>query len=475
MHINLTYEYLTHHIVPGPQSFSYFVPLVLLPVALLIPRDVLSRWQSIVLFMPIMVLASVHAWIVIDGVDVISVDVLLWAFYLLVLKDPSREFRYVWNGEVRKGNVGSADEQSSVGEIEDHEVVTEEDRLMESYGGVSRTQDSYSNDIQEQPYPSSPKERIPWVLTLLASIRLNNWKIGQQSHDKLQPPPSSAKHTPFVIQSVLSIVRGYLVLDMTRAYISYDPYFIDLNISISSSLPFEELWFIPPKLLRSTVIGAQGWALISQMFYLPCVLAIGLNALGALPDEWSPNTWPHFFGSPRVILLHGVRGFWSQYWHQSMRAFATEPGYATAKLLGLKRGGLLRYAMITISAFGLSGIIHMGLVPPQPLYATIDVNSIRLHVAAFFWVQVIAILVEVVIIRILSIFVSIQYWQQGLGLKVRMLVNVLSFVAWFAVCLPLFGEAARQLGYWRVWPMPISLWRGLRDEGWVTWSFLTQK
>ena len=43
------YHHLTQHIVPGPQSLSYFVTLLILPLALLIPRSVLSRWYAVTL------------------------------------------------------------------------------------------------------------------------------------------------------------------------------------------------------------------------------------------------------------------------------------------------------------------------------------------------------------------------------------------------------------------------------------------
>ena len=37
------YNHLTLHIVAGPRSFSYFIPLLLLPISLLIPPPVLSH------------------------------------------------------------------------------------------------------------------------------------------------------------------------------------------------------------------------------------------------------------------------------------------------------------------------------------------------------------------------------------------------------------------------------------------------
>ena len=87
----------------------------------------------------------------------------------------------------------------------------------------------------------------------------------------------------------------------------------------------------------------------------------------------------------------------------------------------------------------------MGLVPPEPLNATKEANTIRLYVAGFFWVQPIAMLIEVLAIRLLKL-VGVTGSERHLKLKV--IVNAMWVTCWFAVCLPLLGEAGRQLGYW---------------------------
>ena len=475
MHIDLTYSYLTHHIVPGPQSFSYFVPLILLPTALLIPRTLLSKWTSIALFMPAMTLATLHAWTKMGGVDVISVDALLWAVYLLILRDPWNGFSYVGRAtEYNPENGGGGEKHSISGNLKENGSL--------SYHGVdgdgAKTTSSLrylqGGNSYEQAYPHSLKERLPWVFTLLTSIRMQNWKIGRPSHDKAQPPAAaSVNRRSFLVRTLISSIRGFLVLDLTRAYVSYDSYFTDTNVPIWAPHAIPWLPFVPPRLLRSAIIGSQAWACISELFYLPCLLPVGLNATGILPDEWSPHTWSPYFGPSQVVLFCGVRGFWGQYWHQSMRSFASEPGYAIADLLSLKRGGLVRYATITTVAFGLTGCIHVGLVPPEPLHATVGVNAIRLSIAAFFWVQPIAMFVEVLTIRVVSRLVPTYSWQSELGLKCRLIGNGIWLTAWFTFCLPLLGEAARQLGYWRIWPLPVSIWKGVRGEGWIAWQFLT--
>ncbi|KAK4542980.1 hypothetical protein LTR36_005978 [Oleoguttula mirabilis] len=482
--IPLTYHYLTHHIIPGPQSVSYFIPLVLLHIAILIPRSSLPQWQSISLFMPVIVGCTAHAWWEMGGVDVISVDRLLWALLLLVLRDPWKDFRRVirGGGDVKGGgnaNKAGMEIRTGVPAAADGGGVSEQTTalIQPTNHEVDRKADLDSNKadwsvrMEDQPYPATLYSRLSWVAVLLISIRLTNWKINTPSHDRSQPRlPAFHSRTAFAKHAVLSFIRGYIILDLTRAYISHDPYFTDPTVSIRSPLPSPtSLQLAPPQLLRSLVVGAQAWALLSQMFYLPCLLPVGLHALGWLPDEWSPHNWPPYFGSPRAIFSQGVRGFWGQYWHQTMRWSVSGPGYALANMMRLGSGSMLRYAVISAVAFGLSGVVHMGLVPPEPLHATVNPNTIRLCVAAFFWVQPLAMFGELLVARIFARTTDLQYWQHGPALRLRMLANGVWVIAWFTLALSLLGEAGRQLGYWRVWPVPVSVWQGVRGAGWVAW------
>lgn len=429
-----TYHYITRHIVPGPQDVSYFLPLILLPIALATPRSVLTRWQNIAIFMPLITACSIRAWIAMEGVDVISVNTLLWSAFLLVFQDPWKDFRFLLDRGTGEGNVRQP-------------------------------------DLVGEAYPLHLCDRLLWIGKLLASIRLDFWKIGHPSHDRQQPPaPAFSNARSFLIYSAWSLANAFIILDATRAYIEYDAYYHNSEVSISSPLPFSALHFIPPKLLRTMVAGAQAYALIGEMFYLPAAIPVFFSWVGVLPERYSPHAWPAYFGSPVAILKHGVRGFWGSFWHQTMRWTTSGPGYAIADGLGLQHGGLLRYAILSVSAFGLSGIVHAGLVPPEPRYTRDSVQQIRLKMAGFFWAQAIAACIEAGVGRVVT--ASTGPWRTGSRLRIRMLLNLSWTICWFSLSLPLLTDAARQLGSWQPWPLPLSLWRWYHGEGLFAWSNL---
>ncbi|KAK3676022.1 hypothetical protein LTR78_004214 [Recurvomyces mirabilis] len=478
------YQILGPHLYPEPPIWYHIIPTIVLPTALMIPRTILSRWQNAAVFMPVIAAVTLKAWWEMGGVDVLSVNGLLWALFLLVLKDPWGDFRYVRGREMLERRVVAKDSgKTEVGtglpSVTGNGSVKEQTATT-LQTSLPTTIDHNNNDFYEgetkQPYPSALLARIPWVYTLLISIRLNNWRINSPSHDKTQPPaPAFPTHGAFALQALSSFALGYVVLDLTSVYIAWDPYFQNPNmplaspLSLPSTLP-SALQLLPLRLVRTMTIGAQAWALIGQMFYLPCLLPLTIHYMGWIGDEWSPHNWPPYFGPSSTILKHGVRGFWGSYWHQTMRFTVSAPGYELADLLGFKAGGTIRYAVITFTAFALSGLVHTGLVPPEPLNAIVSPHELRFYVFAFFAVQPIAVLLETLFASLMAKYGGgLERWRSGNGLRIRKLINAIWTISWFTLTLGLIGEMGRQLDWWHYWTVPVSLWKGLRGEGWVAW------
>lgn len=313
---------------------------------------------------------------------------------------------------------------------------------------------------------------------LQSALTLDNWLISYTPHDKTQPPPPPSKtRSSFILNTTLHACIAYLTLDLTCALTTTDPYFTNPTVSLSSPLPQTTpplLSNISPRILRTTLIALQAYALIANLFPFPAVLPVLLNALNLVPNSWSPHAWPAYFGSPLSFLERGLSGWWGTFWHQTMRWSVSGPGMAVADALGLARKSLARRAIVLCSAFGLSGCVHMGLVPPEPLHLGegVSVGFVRGCIGGFFWVQVVGMLVEDVIKRAVGRVMSREVKETKVWWWLRAGLNVTWLYAWFCCCMPLLGEAGRQLGWWRHWLVPVSLVRGVRGEGWIAWEYL---
>jgi hypothetical protein len=436
------YFTLVNRIVPGPQSLSYFVPLLVLPIAFAIPPWTLSKTILCALVLPIITGSLVHAWVVMGGIDVISFDMLLHAYYLLLFNDPRLDF-------VRLVEAPKADSNQTP--MTDKHTDEDKPRYI------------------EQSYPKNWRERLPWIGTLLISMRFIDWKIGSPSHDAKQPArhPNPPSHFRFILTAVLRTITGFIVMDLTSAWTQQDPYFKSFDVGVDTPLPSSNglLAILPPRLLRSTVMALQVWATVGQQFQLPCILPVVLHYIGLIPDAWSPHLWPPFFGSFGAMFttteFSAVRSFWGRYWHQTLRHYCSGPGVWVADRLHLPRRSWGRYVLLSGATFFFSGVVHIGLVPRDPMFAVESARFIRWHILAFFWLQPVAFGIEMVVSKVLR--------NMGMRKEVYVMANVVWFVGWCCFVLPLLGEAGRNLGYWRVWPVPLSLWKGVMMGRWLTW------
>lgn len=434
------YEYLTRHVVPGPNSYSYFVPFLLLPAALLTPPSVLSRHQLAFLFLPAIFACQIHSWYT-AGIDVISMDLTLWSFVLLACRDPRRTHRRVW---IAASSV-SVRGKSPGGEVE---------------------------DVVEEAYPETLAKRIPWVCTLLVSLRLTGWKIGEPSHDKTQPPARLSR-SAFLKLAVSIVIRSYLILDATTFYARTDPYFTTSGMEVDHRFPAPSaetatwlviLRLLPPRLVRSSVLAGQIYAMVTGMFYIPMIPMVGLNAAGVVPYEWSPHTWPLPFGPFSAVSEMGLRGLWGKWWHGMNRQITAPPGRSLAQALGVPTRSTPGFALLTISAFFFSGVMHMGLIPPEPQTSLVSARWMRLHVAGFFWTQIPAFGFEIAVSKLVARLIP-----QALDWSVTRASVIAWTVAWLCLTLPLLTVPFRELWYWHHYPVPVSLLQGLSGKDWWTW------
>lgn len=435
-----SFKYVATHIVPLPNNPSYFLALLLLPTALLIPPSVLSHRALCALFLPLIYALQLHSCFQMGCVDVITVDLALWSFHLLAFRNPREDFK-------------------RVGFKKYPPLVTQDSRKV---ANVTRT------EIWEQGYPAEFVPRVSWVFSLLLAFRLTNWKIGKATHDRQQPCVGISR-AEYLKKAFIQILQSLVLMDLAATYIQTDPYFFK-NINITTPFPpstsstptaLAILRLFPPWVVRVSAIGAQICSAVNIMFVLPALIG---TAIYVLPDHWSPHNWPLMFGPFSAIIENGLRGLWGSFWHQMTRHMASVPGRALIELAGVPTSSLVGYVSLVTSAFLFTGILHIGLVPLQPLKTDYSANELKLYTALFFWVQVIGIYIELLGTRIFR-SVSVK-----LPSVVRDTMVLIWTAAWLGLTLPLLAIAFRGLGYWDAYPLPVSPTQGIWGQGWFPWS-----
>ena len=456
------YTHLTLHIIPGPQTATYFFPLFLLPTTFLVPPYMVSHAQLVWLNLPIIYACISHTWYFGGGLDVISANILLWSTDLIALQDVRGIYKRVHVEPLERLLQASEGDGSTL--VINHEQARKDEGILERYRHGLTTWD--------EPYPP-PRPRISWVLALLCSLRMTNWKIGSPTHDRHQPfiPVS---RTRVLKHALITALRSYIILDTAAFYARFDSYFtshimgIDSPITLQSSAPavFRVLAkVLPARLIRCAAIAGHVYGAISLGGALGVPILLLVNRMSLLDDTWSPQSYPPFFGPFSAVMDRGVRGAWGSWWHGMMRYSTTIPGMRLSQALGFSSSSISDYALRVISAFFFSGCIHAGLVPPEPMYATMSAWRLRLWVAAFFWMQILAVGVEMAFEKIKKRWVG-----RGDGATMLKRVATLMWVAvWLCICLPVLGHAAKELGYTTVYPVPISACNAIKGEGWIRW------
>lgn len=149
------YDDLTLHVVAGPRSLSYFLPFLLVPLALLIPPSLLSHRALAGVFLPLILGIQLNTWLKHDSYDVISVDQALMAFALIGWHDVRSIFRQL---HLRKKGA---------------------DRSKEADDDVKGS----SLRLEEEGYPAGLMRRMRWVGELTLSLRFTDFLIGLPRHD----------------------------------------------------------------------------------------------------------------------------------------------------------------------------------------------------------------------------------------------------------------------------------------------------
>ena len=417
------------------------------------------------------------------GIGLLNGWAVLWSACLLIFNDARTEHRRIEEVRVKEPNEARAPSGGNEDSTEGQQNLSDgpglrrrnvKDKLNQQNGLLEQRPISPNDQhiqYRWQSLPQNALHRLDWVADLTCSFRGPRW--SHQISGLAPPPhqiqsqlqdPSHSEPTPYS-----TITRSYLLkrnlpqfllcllaLDALKTTTMQDPYFWSLGSSAISPFRYPG----PTRLLLS---AAFAYVSLQTIFILsPLVFAcmLGPAVIGQHAQPW---LYAPYFGSPRAVAKKGLAAAWGQWWQQVFRYGFEQAGEAAAKVFGAgwgaktKKGGLLRVSV----AFACSGILHA-----CASYTTVNESWPISGSFAFFMVQPVGLLGQ----RAVSGWMRVKDVRDWLPQVVREVGNVVFVVAWFWLTGPLIADDFAATGIWLYEPLPFSLLRGLRGEGWWFWG-----
>ncbi|KAL8737605.1 MAG: hypothetical protein Q9181_001506 [Wetmoreana brouardii] len=340
---------------------------------------------------------------------------------------------------------------------------------------IFAAQEPIPSDSQQtyvwQSLPGTFVHRLDFILDLVTNFRAVRWThqtpgtfpppphVRDTLTDPSPPPPLSPDKYPtyrtLFTTNFWSFVLCSLSLDTLKYITSLDPYFQGQSKTSPSPFPASRatrlvvsVLFVYTSLLNIFLLAPLG---------LACVL--GPSVLGPHASTW---LYPSYFGPLSQISEKGLAGLWGGWWHQLFRyAFEAAGEFIGGTCLQLPKksipGGVVR---VTV-AFLCSGLLHAS-ASYTALRTTYPIKGSFL----FFAVQPIGIMGQ----RALSMWLKKEGYREAIPPWMRGIGNVVVVLAWCWITGPLIADDFAATGVWLYEPLPVSLIRGLRGEGWWRWG-----
>jgi len=265
----------------------------------------------------------------------------------------------------------------------------------------------------------------------------------------------------------------YLAIDLLKAIMLTDPYFLSLGAASSPSwLPLTHtiIDYLLIRTARNMLSYAGIFCALNLQFELANLLSYHVLYLGTtIGDSSIPELYKPLFGPISTVLDDGLVAFWSTYWHAQLRFVFVSTGVWIAKQLGYKEKS--RQAKITIVgvAFLISGYGHG--VCAYTLWGNRDRALIQaLKAFAFFAVQPLGFILQN---WLLPRAITVKEGRTKTVPTSRKVANLLFVMAWLWLTCPLLIDPLADGGTWLFEPLPISFLRGLgfsRDRRWWCWT-----
>ncbi|KAL8848158.1 MAG: hypothetical protein Q9221_006803 [Calogaya cf. arnoldii] len=340
---------------------------------------------------------------------------------------------------------------------------------------IFAAQEPIPSDSQEiytwQSFPADFLHRLDFVLDLVTNFRGLRWthqgpgtltppQYIRETLTNPETPPSlhSNKYPSYrtlFTSNLRSFILCSLTLDTLKYVTSLDPYFLAQGQNTPSPFPLAHTTRLTLSLLFT-------FACLLNIFLLaPLVLActFGPRILGPHASTW---LYPPFFGPLSSIAEKGLAGLWGDWWHQLFRyAFESAGEFVGGKILRLPKKSVPGSIARVVVAFLCSGFLHACASYTAPGNTQPMKRSFL-----FFALQPVGIIGQ----RALSIYLKQKGYREAIPPWMRKTGNVLVVLLWCRVTGPIVADDFAACGVWLHEPLPVSLIRGVRGEGWWRWG-----
>ena len=341
-----------------------------------------------------------------------------------------------------------------------------------------RVQDSAMR-FRLQRLPHDFWHRLDWVTDLVINLRGIRWShqvyglpypdssslsafadpISRQSSALSTATPRPSRPDTYPTRSVVVIthLRTFIIdliaLDILKYLLLQDPYYWGHPDPGPSPFPY-------PGTSRLLLSVASVYSFLWSIFLLSPLVFCGLAGERYLGDHAWPWLYPPLNGSPVQILRKGLAGCWGGWWHQMFRIAFERAGEFVSRSFRWENSTVKGTVLRVFIAFICSGCLH-ACGSYTALGETRPLNSFL-----FFAIQPVGIISQR----------AVAGWMKRFGLRdqipstVRQACNFLFVFLWFRLTGPLIADDFAKSLIWLDEPMPISLVRGLRGEGWWFWG-----
>ncbi|OCK81159.1 hypothetical protein K432DRAFT_296154 [Lepidopterella palustris CBS 459.81] len=307
------------------------------------------------------------------------------------------------------------------------------------------------NSLTWQAMPVSLKDRVSWTLDLVSTLRGTNWSFRFRDPSKIPKPLSKLRDTGSPTLGTLfgRFTLSCVCIDVLKLGMMTDPYFWGYT---SSTAPSHFPFFLRNPLILSlyrsvlTTMGIKAALHFqSDLGALICIHLFGPRILGPSGEAWMH---PPIFGAFSAVLDDGLVGFWGKWWHQIFRLPFTSTGRWIVEHLGLDPKSEKASAVVMITAFFMSGILHAS-------------STLTLWGETRPWLDVCFFILQPVGIGLQTLLqraVGQRYREKQ---EARWALNITTSFLWYYLTMPLLAEGLAAGGIWLFEPIPVSLLRGL--------------